>query len=168
MTERAELSAFVDKAHPPTDETIAATLATAAAAWTRLQTHLLSARGVQGSLHYMYGRKYGWAMRFQRTGRTVAVLYPNARRVTLQVVLTGEQAAAARAAALPIDVLEALDAAREYPEGFWVYLPVRRDGRRGGSAARREAGLNARRSRAPVLTCCADHRISSRAAHAPM
>ena len=123
--EPASLSAFADKACPPTDDAVAAALGPAAEAWARLVSHLGGARGVKASLHFMYGKKYGWAMRFQRAGRAVAALYPNVGRVTLQVIISAEQAAALRALHPAGDVLAALDSAREYPEGAWVYLPVR-------------------------------------------
>jgi hypothetical protein len=100
-------------------------LAGAREAWDDLEGHLAAAHRLKGSLHFMYGARYGWALRFQRGGRTVLAMYPNREALTVQIILGRAQVSAARAMRLPRRVSSVLEAATDYPEGRWLFLPVR-------------------------------------------
>jgi len=73
----------------------------------------------------MYGERYGWALRFRRGGRLVVAMYPSQGRLTVQIVLGRAQVAAASAMQLPASVSRVLEAAKDYPEGRWLFIPVR-------------------------------------------
>jgi hypothetical protein len=73
----------------------------------------------------MYGAKYGWALRFRRGGRIIVAMYPNRGTLTVQIILGKAQVAAARAIGLPSRVLKVLEAAKDYPEGRWLFIPVK-------------------------------------------
>ena len=72
----------------------------------------------------MYGKKYGWALRFEHGGRFVLAMYPNTGHLTVQIILTREQVAAATAMKLPPSVARVLEAATDYPEGRWLFVPI--------------------------------------------
>jgi len=73
----------------------------------------------------MYGERYGWALRFRRGGRTMLAMYPNRSSLTVQIILGKAQVAAAREMGLPSRVSKVLESARDYPEGRWLFIPVR-------------------------------------------
>jgi hypothetical protein len=122
---RPAFSGFTDKARRPTQAALRKILARAQAAWDDLEGHLAEAYHFSGQVHWMYGERFGWALRFRRGGRFVTALYPNRGRFTAQVVLGRSQVEAASAMALPASVAKVLAAAKDYPEGRWLFVPVR-------------------------------------------
>ncbi len=122
---RAAFSGFVDKARRPTAAGIRKILARALAAWDDLVSHMAETYDLSGTLHFMYGESFGWALRFRRGGRFVMAMYPNRGRLTAQVVLGRAQVAAASAMDLAPSVARALAAAKDYPEGRWLFIPVK-------------------------------------------
>jgi len=122
---RPAFSAFTEKARRPTQAACRKMLARARAAWDDAVGHLAKTYRITGRLHWMYGERYGWALRFARAGRLVTALYPNRGRFTVQIVLGRWQVTAASAMALPASVAKVLAAAKDYPEGRWLFVPVR-------------------------------------------
>jgi len=51
-------------------------------------------------------------------------MYPNEGRLTVQVVLGRAQVAKAVAMRLPAGISKVLRAAKDYPEGRWLFVPV--------------------------------------------
>ncbi len=123
--ERPPLSHFVDRGDEPSRGRVWRALAGSRVAWATLEDHLSRAYGLEGSFHYMYGPRYGWALRFQRGGRLVLAMYPNRGHLTVQVILGRSQVAAACAMKLPMRVARALALAADYPEGRWLFIPLR-------------------------------------------
>jgi hypothetical protein len=72
----------------------------------------------------MYGKRYGWALRFEQGWRFALAVYPNRGHLTVQIILTRAQVAAASAMNLPSSVERVLQAATDYPEGRWLFVPV--------------------------------------------
>lgn len=122
---RPAFSAFVNKARRPTRAGALRTLGRARGAWDDIEGHLEGTCHLRGQLHFMYGERYGWALRFLRGGRLIRALYPNRGRVTVQIILGRAQVAAASAMALRPSVATVLAAAKDYPEGRWLFIPVR-------------------------------------------
>jgi hypothetical protein len=122
---RPAFGGFVDKARRPSAAAIRKILARALAAWDDLVSHMAETYHLGGTLHFMYGERFGWALRFRRGGRFVMAMYPNRGRLTAQVVLGRAQAAAASAMDLAPSVAEVLAAAKDYPEGRWLFIPVK-------------------------------------------
>ena len=122
---RPAFGGFVDKARRPTRANYLKILARARAAWDDLEAHLAETYRLTGVLHFMYGEWFGWALRFRRGGRFVVALYPNRGRLTAQIVLGRSQVAAASAMDLAPSVTKVLAAAKDYPEGRWLFIPVK-------------------------------------------
>jgi len=121
---RPPFSGFSDKARKPTRAGILKILARARGAWDDIERHLAETYGLTGQLHWMYGQRFGWALRFQRGGRLVTAMYPNRGRLTVQIILGRAQVAAAGAMGLPAAVAKVLAAAKDYPEGRWLFIPA--------------------------------------------
>ena len=122
---RAPFSFFVDRARKPDRGSVRKVLAGARAAWDDLEAHLSETYALEDSFHFMYGERYGWALRFHRSDRLVLAMYPNRGHLTVQIILGRAQVALAGAMVLPPFVARALDAAKDYPEGRWLFIPVR-------------------------------------------
>ena len=115
---------FVDRAHEPDTRSVRKALGKAFAAWDELETHLADAYRLTGSFHFMYGKRYGWALRFQRSGRLALAVYPNLEHLIVQIILNRAQVAAAADMPLPSAAARVLEAATDYPEGRWLFIPV--------------------------------------------
>ena len=123
--EREPFSCFVKRTREPDRVRVRAVLSGARAAWDALEDHLAETYGIEGSFHFMYGERYGWALRFRRSGRLVLAMYPNQGHLTVQIILGRAQVAAATAMRLPARVSKVLTAAKDYPEGRWLFIPLR-------------------------------------------
>jgi len=122
---RPAFSGFVDKARRPTQAGVLRILGRARAAWDDIEGYLAETCGLTGQLHFMYGERYGWARRFRRGGRLITAMYPNRGRVTVQIILGRAQVVAAIAMDLAPSVAKVLSAAKDYPEGRWLFIPVK-------------------------------------------
>jgi hypothetical protein len=125
VTRRAPYSCFTEKGREPSLRGVRRALADARAAWDDLESHLADAHGLGGVVRYMYGEPYGWALRFDRAGRLVLAMYPNQGYFTVQIILSRVQIAAAMEMGMPLQIWRAFDAARDYPEGRWLFIRVR-------------------------------------------
>jgi hypothetical protein len=99
-------------------------LARASTAWDDLVAHVADTYGFKSVFHFMYGERYGWALRFDRGGRLVLAMYPDRSRLTVQVILNRAQVEAAEALRLPARVVAALRAAKPYPRERWLFISV--------------------------------------------
>ena len=73
----------------------------------------------------MYGERYRWAFRFQKSGRLILAMYPNRGHLTVQIILGTAQLAIAAAMTLPPFIVRVMEAAKKYPEGRWLFIPVK-------------------------------------------
>jgi hypothetical protein len=72
------------------------------------------------------GKKYGWAIRYRRSGKSLCMLHPEKGAFTVLIVLGGketEQALAALSEFSP-GVAETITGARQYHDGRWLWLRV--------------------------------------------
>lgn len=122
---REPFSCFVDREQEPTYASVREALGGACAAWDELEGHLAEIYGLKGSFHFMYGQRYGWALRFERSGKLVLAMYPNRGQLTAQVVLGRAQVTLATAMHLSPNIANVLRNAKDYPEGRWLFVPVR-------------------------------------------
>ena len=72
------------------------------------------------------GQKYGWAVRYRRSGRSLCTLHPEKGAFTVLIVLGGretEQTLADLANFSPA-VVELISRAKQYHDGRWLWLRV--------------------------------------------
>ena len=51
-------------------------------------------------------------------------MYPNQGHLTVQIILVRAQVAVTTAMTLPPRIVRVLEAAKDYPEGRWLFIPV--------------------------------------------
>lgn len=132
------VGAFTDKQCPPSTQDFQASVGSKAPLWKDLANHGEEACGKPGEWKF-YGKNYGWAMRFRKSGKAFLSLYPGVEALTVQIILTEEQVEQARALRLPRSVREIVEVAHPYPEGRWLFVPVRFA--RDAAAVKRLVGL---------------------------
>jgi hypothetical protein len=122
---RAPFGCFVDRTREPRRAGVRRALAGARPAWDDLEEHLAETYKLKSSFHFMYGPRYGWALRFERSGRLALAMYPNRGHLTVQIILSQAQIAVANTMSLPPRIVRVIERARNYPEGRWLFIPVR-------------------------------------------
>jgi len=120
-------NAFVGKKSQPTSKEVAAALGPAAVAWNEL-TAWLTAQGIACKEWQSISPKYGWSLRPKLKARTILYLSPCERCLRVSFVLSDKAVAAARARALPKNLLAEIAQARRYAEGTGVRLIVKEPG----------------------------------------
>jgi hypothetical protein len=118
------LSAFANKASPPTTADLKVALGKAAAAWEAL---VLQIRGAYSPIVEQWNfasAKFGWSLRLRKGDRVVLYLIPQTGRFLVGIVLGAKAVAAALDADLPRTVRRAIAEAPRYAEGTGIRLPV--------------------------------------------
>lgn len=114
---------FTDRTHQPTRQEIQAALGSKRPAWEELTRFVSEKYGGEGELKF-YGKNYGWAVRFRRSGKALLSLYPGKNWVTAQIILGRPQVEKARVLKLGKNVRQTLESAHQYPEGRWLFIKV--------------------------------------------
>ncbi len=73
----------------------------------------------------MYGKRYGWAVRFRLTGKLLTSLYPNLNHFVAQIILNTNQLLEVKNAKLHENSQRAIEEANLYPEGKWLFIFVK-------------------------------------------
>jgi len=117
-------SAFTDKKLRPTESEIQKSLGSMIPAWDGLIQYIREVYPSDEDFTYLYGKQYGWAVRFRRRGKLLTSLYPNNGGFTVQINLSPAAVEQVQGMALGENVLAAVNRAHPYPEGRWVFIPV--------------------------------------------
>ena len=118
------IGAFTDRNHCPTESEINGVVGSMLDEWHVLARWLHENYSVHEDLHFMYGKKYGWAQRFRVGGALLACLYPAENGLTAQVILNQEALKRAEQLNLGTNSCEAIARAKPYPEGKWLFIHV--------------------------------------------
>ena len=118
------IGAFTDKKQQPTEEEILARIGPKLPLWEELIQHIRENYPTEEDFKFLYGKKYGWALRFRVRRQLLTSLYPTAGGFTAQVNLSPEAVEQALAMPPGKNVRDAIDRAHPYPEGQWLFIPV--------------------------------------------
>jgi len=119
------LSALDDKSKIPKTGQLTKVLGRSSGLWNTLTTDLRSQYDPLVEKWSFSGAKYGWSLGLKHKKRTVLYLIPQHGYFLVAFVLGAKAIAAAHQSDLPAAVLEAIDSAKQYPEGRGVRLEVR-------------------------------------------
>jgi len=118
------IGAFNQKECRPTDAQILATIGSALNSWNELIRWMRESLSAQQDLKYMYGKKYGWALRFQIRSTLLTALYPTQSGFAAQVILNRTALDQASHLKLGKSAKQAIDQAHLYAEGKWLFINV--------------------------------------------
>jgi len=111
-----------DQGAPPTRATVRELVGPAAPLWDRL-CERVETMGARGSFTWD-GPKYGWSVKYSRAGRPFVTLSPSEGGFKALVILGGAQVEEFPALPLGPHVRGIFEAARQYPDGRWLLIPV--------------------------------------------
>lgn len=111
-----------DSGTPPTHDTVRAIVGAASAMWDQLVGRV-EAMGARATFTWD-GPKYGWSLKCTRAGRPFVTLSPMEGSFKALVILGRAQVDEVPALPLGPHVRGIFEAARQYPDGRWLFIPV--------------------------------------------
>ena len=118
-------NAFLNKPVAPTDAELSAEIGKSKTLWDRLLSDLVADGLATNWEWHSYSRKAGWSVRAKRDERTILYLAPYRGGFRVSFALGGKAIEAVRAAKFPKHVMEVIDAAPKYAEGYGIRLDVK-------------------------------------------
>lgn len=118
------IGVFTDKKVRPTDEQVRAAIGPLLAAWDALVGSIRATYPADEDFRFMYGKNYGWALRFRIRNQLLTSLYPTAGGFTVQINLGPEAVERTPGMGLRAHVQAAIDRAHPFPEGRWIFIPI--------------------------------------------
>ena len=115
---------FTDKQQQPTEDEVQQALGPQRANWQALLDHIRINYPADADFKFLYGKRYGWALRFRIRGKLLTSLYPAADGFTVQINLDPRAIIQAEALPLGDNARQAIARATPYPEGRWLFIPV--------------------------------------------
>ncbi len=71
-----------------------------------------------------YGKNYGWALRFNRSGKSLIALYPGKDEFTAQIILNDKQVLEALNSDISEKAKNIIEKTPEIYEGKWIFIKV--------------------------------------------
>lgn len=118
------IGAFTEKFHQPTMDEVQAVIGPQLAAWHALIAFIRENYPADEDFTFLYGKTYGWALRFRIRSKLLTSLYPAAGGFTVQINLSPAAVEQAEQMQLGEHVQQAIARAKPYPEGRWLFIPV--------------------------------------------
>ncbi len=119
-----DCSVFIDKAIPPTEESLKTALGEKYILWRNLRSHVEEKLGKPGGGWHYSGVKFGWSYRIKEKDQNVIYLLP--RKLAFKAAMVFGEKAVERILASDIgtQVKDSLKAAVRYAEGRGIKLQV--------------------------------------------
>jgi len=114
---------FTDKGTKPSDNDVIEILGTSKDNWDLLFKHLAVESKLKGEYKF-YGVNYGWAIRFNKSGRSIIALYPNKDIFTVQLILNGNQVGFALKEDLQPQTLRLIEETEPIREEKWIFTKI--------------------------------------------
>jgi hypothetical protein len=118
------IGAFADRKHPPTQDEMLSAIGPQLSAWQELIQFIRDTYPSDEDFKFLYGKKYGWALRFRIRGTLLTSLYPTQGGFTVQINLDPAAIEQVQGMKLGENVQQAIAEATPYPEGRWLFIPV--------------------------------------------
>ncbi len=118
------VNAFIDRAKAPLDAELSDVLGKSFTLWSELCSRAREEFGVANQDWHSYSRKAGWALRLKKGSRTIFYMAPAAGGFRASFALGEKAVDAAKANALPAEVIKAIDEAPRFAEGRAVRIDV--------------------------------------------
>ena len=113
---------FADKNKRPGKSEIKAILGKTNSLWEMLAHYIHDQFEAEEDFSFLYGKNYGWALRFRVRGKLLICMYPNAYHFITQIILSTRNLSDAVNTDLHTNTLKAIEIATLYSEGKWLFI----------------------------------------------
>ncbi|MBB3186111.1 DUF3788 family protein [Microbacter margulisiae] len=114
---------FINKNAQPTDAEIEDTVGKAQEVWFLILQYLTHELHLKRDWKF-YGVNYGWALRFNKSGKSVVAIYPDKNGITVQIILNKHQVAFALVSGLDTRIIQIIEDTESIYEGKWIYVKI--------------------------------------------
>jgi hypothetical protein len=115
---------FTDKSIQPGPEDIKRVLGSCLPLWDELLAHIRGAYHPLEDFKFLYGKNYGWGVRFRLKSKLLTSLYPADGHFKVQVILNPAEVEMVQGMGMGNNITRTIDEATPYPEGRWLFIPV--------------------------------------------
>ena len=115
---------FTNKDNQPTEAQVCGAIGFRLPLWHDLIRAVREQYSVQEDFKFLYGKSYGWAVRFRVKGQLLVSLFPTLGGFTAQVNLSPDAIKKVLSMKTSKNVQQAIARANPYPEGRWLFIPV--------------------------------------------
>ena len=116
---------FIDKKHRPSNAEINATLGKTKGLWESLIQSIRDKINVQEDFSFLYGKNYGWGLRFRYKGKLLICFYPNTNYFVTQLILNTQYLSDPIIDTLHSITSKAIKSATSYKEGKWLFITTK-------------------------------------------
>lgn len=114
---------FTDKEIKPSDKHVYQSLGEVKPLWDNIISFVEEKYRVNGEFIF-YGKNFGWALRYRKSGRVLIALYPGKEEYTVQIILNKNQIEEVLTSDISIETREMIERTTMIREGKWLYLNV--------------------------------------------
>ncbi|UTB32168.1 MAG: DUF3788 domain-containing protein [Methanobacterium sp. ERen5] len=114
---------FTDKEIKPSDKHVYQSLGGVKPLWDTIVSFVEAKYGVDGEFIF-YGKNFGWALRYRKSGRVLIALYPGNEEYTVQIILNKTQIEEVLESNITLETRELIKRTTMIREGTWLYLKV--------------------------------------------
>jgi hypothetical protein len=120
----ANFSRMTDKTRTPTEGEILSFIGEKTReAWTNLNRFIQTNYSLEPEIIF-YGAKYGWALRYRKSGKTICTLFPENNAFTTLIVLGKEEAQKAQTpqTELSTKIYNLINQTEQLHDGRWLWI----------------------------------------------
>ncbi|KAF5089122.1 DUF3788 domain-containing protein [Methanobacterium aggregans] len=114
---------FTEKIHEPSEDEIFEALLSVKPLWDDLREFIEDNYKISGELKF-YGKNFGWALRYRKSGRVLVSMYPGSGEFIVQIILNGKEVEKAMELDLEPDTMKVIVDTEPIHEGKWIYINV--------------------------------------------
>ncbi len=125
MTNTKSFERMLNKEHRPSKELILETIGETAPYWLDLNRYIKASYDFEPELVF-YGKKYGWTLRYRKSGRTLCSLFPETEAFSTLIVLGKKEAEKALAVldGFNAKIRAVLQNTDQLHDGRWLWIRV--------------------------------------------
>lgn len=124
MTMGEDISRMIDKEHKPTEKEMMSFIGEGAKeAWLDIRRFIEDNYSILPETVF-YGAKYGWTVRYRKSGRTLCSLFPEQGGFSVLIVLGGRESEEALSIRdeLSSRIYEILEKSKQLRDGRWLWI----------------------------------------------
>ena len=115
---------FTERDDKPSEEDVFAALSRSRTLWDEIVLFIESNYRTKKAYKF-YGRNYGWALQFSKSGKALVSLYPGQGEFVAQVILNKEQCKKALISGIGDEIKDLIIVTPEIHEGKWIFTSVK-------------------------------------------
>lgn len=117
---------FTDKSHVPCEEEVLEVLSSAESSWKNLIKFIESNYSISGDFKF-YGKNFGWALRYRKSGRVLISMYPGKDEFTVQIILNLKEVYETLKLNIDPKIKKYIEEKPAIREGKWIYIKISPD-----------------------------------------